>query len=252
MVGFLAVMQRLDRPALAVEEGVLDLVLHLLPDHQRLVSPAGHAMAYVVGATPGNVGRNLGKLAPLIETSPEIRELQIEDEPTAEAARGQVQGSLRVQVRHRRSEVSWQGQRPSLPTARRRRSRPDLLGRLPAGTARVGMSLVLEVKDMVRRHLDSLAVEDPELPAVVDDQISQLWRLAVVDPLRAPALASGSGPARRILEDGHWLPSLDGAATVPDPLGVGALPDQVQDVVFVDEEAGHTGVPDHPRQNRLA
>ena len=32
MVGFLAVMQRLDRPGLAVEEGILDLVLHLLPE----------------------------------------------------------------------------------------------------------------------------------------------------------------------------------------------------------------------------
>ena len=112
------------------------------------------------------------------------------------------------------------------------------------------MSLGPDVKDVVRRHLDSLTVEDPEPPFFVDYYVSKLWGRTVVDALGALA-SIGSRPQSRVPKGGRRLLSLYGTAAVPDAGRIGALPDQVQNVVFVDDETGRAGVPNHSAQDRL-
>ena len=121
-----------------------------------------------------------------------------------------------------------------------------LLGRL-ASAASEAMALVLNLIDRLGRYLDVLVVEDPESPLSTEDQIAEMSPLPSVDPLCTGSSVIGLRPPLSLPERCRGLPSSDMAATVPDALGIGALPDQVEDVLLVDHQTGATGLLKHPR-----
>ena len=230
-----AVVQRLPGPVPAVEIGVEDHMFRLLEDHQRSFAPPDHAVVDEAGSAPRAVRQDPGQVPVGGEGSGQVRDLEIVEEPGVVPGESHVERAAGVQVHHRCPEGSRKGQDLAGPASVRRGGHPDLVRLLASVVAVVHDSAVLEARVSVcnRRRL---AVGDPEPPRFVDGQISHPRVLRrVVDPL-------GRRPVAGIADLVGRVASGCIAAAVPDGVRTGALPDQVQHVVAVEDEAHRTGV----------
>ena len=229
-----AVVQRLPGPVPAVEIAVENDVLRLFEDHQRSFAPPDHAVVDEAGPAPGAVRQDLGQVPVVGERSGQVGDLEIVKEPGVVAGERHVERAAGVQVHHRRPEGARQGQDLAGPTPVRRGGHPDLVRLLASVVAVVRDSAVLQARVAVRDRR-RLTVGNPEPPRFVDGQIPHSRFLRrVVDPL-------GRRPVAAVLDLAGRAGSGNVATAVPDGVRTGALPDQVQHVFAVEDEAHRAG-----------
>ncbi len=72
-------VQSLDRPGFAVEEGIEDLMFHLLPGHQGLPAPTDDAVADETGPVPGDPRDGGGKVVLTLEILHEVGKLEVKE-----------------------------------------------------------------------------------------------------------------------------------------------------------------------------